>query len=145
MAVLLNLHHWWVECINIHRLCNTSEHRHSSCIIKVWHSGVRWQVWMNTFPSVCETFIKVIKAGIPAYSVRWTALHSVHPPQTYDSSFELWAPCVNKVVQHFGAAAAADWSSFCRTAHKAASGKGGHWTLLKVIALPKMGSLQSWN
>lgn len=29
--------------------------------------------------------------------------------------------------------------------HNAARGKGGHCTLLKVIALPKMGPLQSWN
>lgn len=68
------------------------------------------------------TFFKVRQAGILDYSVRWTALHSVRLPQTYDSSFELWAPCVNKDAQHFQAAAAG-WKSFCKSIHNAAKGK----------------------
>lgn len=75
-----------------------------------------------------------------------TALHSVHLPQTYDSSFKLWPPCVNKEVQYFGAIGSSSklekLQQKCRI-RKAVGGKGGHCTLLKVIALPKMGPLQS--
>lgn len=56
-------------------------------------------------------FFKVVQwCRIVEYNVSWTALHSVHLPQTYDSSFELWAPCVNNEAQRCGAAAG--WKSF---------------------------------
>lgn len=90
------------------------------------------------------TFFKVRQAGILDCSVRRTALHSVRLPQKYDSSFELWAPCVNKDVQHFQAAAAAGRAS-AKVSIMLQKEKGGHCTLLKVTALPKMGPLQSWN
>lgn len=63
-------------------------------------------------------FPKVRRAEILAYSVSRTALHSVHLPQTHDSSFELWVHSVNKDARHCGvaaavaSAAAADWSGF---------------------------------
>lgn len=72
---------------------------------------------VSSIQQLSNTFFKVRQVEILVYNVSWTALHSAHLPQTYDSSFELWAPCVNKDAQHFGAGAAADWKGFCKSVY----------------------------